>query len=289
MSGRTVWLASYPKSGNTWFRAVYSAWRTSGAPDLDTLGTIASSRERFDDSLSIASSDLTPQEIELLRPRADDVVDGDIEQLHLQKIHDQLTTGRASRYIVSEAATRCALYVIRDPRDVAVSLAHHNEHGVDWAAVKLNDPAAAMSDRADDISDQLLQRLGSWSTHVRSWVDHAPFPVHVVRYEDCLDDPVTVFTAAFTAAGFPVVTEDFAAAVERSSFAHLQAREAEGGFREARSRTAPFFRQGMAGGWRTELPEALADGIVAAHADVMARFGYLDPMSGTVPSSDAPA
>jgi aryl sulfotransferase len=277
MTGRTVWLASYPKSGNTWFRAVYSALRTDGAPDLGALGTIASSRERFDDALSIPSSDLTRDEIEYLRPRADDVVDEEFDHLHLQKIHDQLSSGPASRYIVSVAATHCAIYLIRDPRDVAVSLAHHNESGVDWAAVKVNDPGTAISNRTDDISDQLLQRVGSWSVHVRSWVDNAPFPVHPVRYEDCLADPIAVFGAAFSAAGFDIETDKLIDAVKQSSFAALREREGAEGFREARSRSAPFFRQGTAGGWREQLSQGLADDIAAAHAEVMARFGYLDP------------
>jgi hypothetical protein len=275
VTGRTVWLASYPKSGNTWFRAVYAAWRTGEAPALGSLGTIASSRERFDDALGISSSDLTAREIELLRPRVDDIADGDFDHLHLQKIHDQLTTERGTGCVVSLAATHSAVYLVRDPRDVAVSLAHHNESDVEWAGIKLNDHASAISNRPDDISDQLLQRLGTWSDHVSSWVDHAPFPVHVVRYEDCLADPISAFTEAFTAAGFPVLPDQLAAAVERSSFAHLRAQEDVEGFREARSRTARFFRNGAKDGWRQELPEALAESIVASHGEVMGRFGYL--------------
>ena len=274
--GRTVWLASYPKSGNTWLRAVYSAWRNSGEPDLDCLGTIASSRERFDDALGIVSSDLTPAEIEMMRPMSHNVVDGDSGEVHLEKIHDQLSNSRTGPLAVSRAATRSALYLIRDPRDVAVSLAHHNERDVAWAVRKLNDPAAVMSNRDEDISDQLVQRLGSWSSHVQSWVDHDHFPVHVIRYEDCLADPITALATAFAAAGLAPVRAEVATAVARSSFAHLQAREAAEGFREARSHTSAFFRQGTAGEWRKELAESLAGNIVAEHGEVMSRFGYLD-------------
>lgn len=275
MSGRTVWLASYPKSGNTWFRAVYAAWRAGTEPDLGSLGTIASSRERFEDALSVPSSDLSAAEVASLRPAADDVADSDSLELHLEKIHDRLTQDSTSGWIVSPAATHCALYLVRDPRDVAVSLAFHNETHFAWSASKLSDEGAAISDRTDDISDQLLQRLGTWSEHVRSWVEGAPFPVHPVRFEDCLADPLATFDQAFHAAGFRALPEALATAVERSSFRELQAQEAEGGFRERRSRAANFFRQGTAGGWREELSLPLVAAIEAAHGEVMTRFGYL--------------
>ncbi len=273
MSGNTVWLASYPKSGNTWWRAVYSAWRSGGAPQLAALGTIAASRQRFDEALGIASSDLTPEEIERLRPLADDAVDERHEELRLEKIHDRLSTATGGQ-IVSVAATAGALYIVRDPRDVAVSLAHHYDRSVDWAVALLNAPGATLVGRTDDIGDQLPQTTGSWSEHVISWVDEAPFPVHVFRYEDCLADPVKAFTTGFRAAGFEVDTRQLVAAVERASFANLADAEAISGFPEARSRNSAFFRQGKAGSWREELRPDLAEQIEVTHHAVMARFGY---------------
>ncbi len=283
MTGHTVWLASYPKSGNTWFRAVYSAWRGGGLPDLAALGPIASSRERFDDALGISSSDLTPGEIAHLRPSADEVVDSDFPDLHLEKIHDKLHFGEPPRLIVSERATRCAIYVMRDPRDVAVSLAHHMGISPSLAVARLADPAAGMSLNRDDISGQLGQHLGNWSEHVSSWVDHAPFPVHAVRYEDCVSEPTERFLETFSAAGFEFDPNDLSAAVDRSTFAQLKAIEAEEGFAEAPSRLVPFFRKGEAGAWHDTLTPELAAEIGATHHEVMTRFGYLPSPGGEEP------
>jgi hypothetical protein len=266
-------LASYPRSGNTWFRAVYSAWRTGGPPNLDHLGTIASSRERFDDALGISSSDLTDDEVDRLRPWADEVVDRDFGRLHLEKIHDRLSAPGQPE-IVSREATHCAIYLVRDPRDVAVSLAHQNGLSAAGAADLLGDPAASIADRVDDISDQLRQRLGTWSDHVRSWVDSEAFSVHPVRFEDCVAEPCATFATALSQAGFTTSAEDLAAAVDEASFERLRAVEATAGFRENRQRDRPFFRRGRPGAWQDELPADLAARIADEHAEVMARFGY---------------
>lgn len=277
MTGRTVWLASYPKSGNTWLRAVLSAAKSGGAPDINNLegGPIAAGRHLFDDALGIASSDLTPDEVELLRPRADEVLARGGPEVLLRKVHDAFFVGPTGEPVVSVSATAAAIYVIRDPRDVAVALAHHDGKPVEWAAGQLNSPTAGMGGLRGFLG-QLRQRLGTWSEHVRSWVDDAPFPVHVLRYEDCLADPVPAFGHALRAAGLgPLDDERVAAAVELAAFDRLRAAEERDGFRERPPAATRFFRSGRAGSWRDEMPGEVAASIESAHAEVMARFGYL--------------
>jgi aryl sulfotransferase len=274
--GRTTWLSSYPKSGNTWLRAVYSAWRTGQAPDINALdgGVIAAGRHLFDDALGIASSDLTPGEVEVLRPRADEVLAQAATEPLVRKVHDGFFPGPAGEPVVSVAATRAALYMIRDPRDVAVALAHHEGKSVEWAAGRLNDPGAGTGGMRG-FAGQLRQRLGTWSEHVESWVDDAPFPVHVLRYEDCLLDPVTTFGAALTATGLgPVDEARVATAVEAAAFDRLRAAEQQDGFKERPPAAPSFFRSGRAGSWREAMPAEVAASIEETHAEVMARFGY---------------
>lgn len=208
MIGRTVWLASYPKSGNTWFRAVYTALTADHSADrLDpnrlTTDMIASARARLDSALGIVSSLLRPDESDTMREIADEVLDRPMNErdtaVHLCKIHDAYRTlpGTGSA-IVSTRATRHAIYIVRDPRDVAVSLAHHDGITPAKAVCRLADPDAMLGRHRDGVDRQLRQVTGSWSDHVLSWVDDAPFPVHVVRYEDALDESHTVVEQAET-------------------------------------------------------------------------------------------
>lgn len=275
--GNAVWLASYPKSGNTWFRAVHAACR-DGDLDLNDLGSSASSfsRGRLDRALGISSSLLTDEETDAIRPMADEVIDAAETSPYLVKLHDGLRTAGIHRgIIVSPAATRCAIYVLRDPRDVAVSYAHHDSVDIAVRVADMSDPSFEVFRPASGSGAQVRQRLGTWSEHVLGWIDHAPFPVHVVRYEDCLSNPVVTFETAMGAAGFEVDRERIIAAVEMTSFDRLRSQEAQSGFRERPQASTAFFRRGVAGGWRDELPDGLARRIETDHAHVMERFGYL--------------
>lgn len=278
MSAGTVWLASYPKSGNTWLRAVLTAWKAGGPLDLGNLAgsAIASDRHLFDQLLGLPSSCMTADEVEIARPRVDELIAAGADEPLPRKVHDAWFRGPAGEPILSVGATRAALYMIRDPRDVAVSYAHHAGQSFEWACLRLSDPGAASDGDPGRLHRQLRQRLGTWSEHVRSWVDETPFPVEVVRYEDCVATPVETFARALRFTGVDVGDETAVAdAVERAAFAELRRAEEEHGFAERpTSARQAFFRRGESGGWRDELPAELAALVAADHGEVMARFGY---------------
>jgi aryl sulfotransferase len=275
----TVWLASYPKSGSTWLRAVCTAWLHDGPVDLNALVglPIASSRDCFDVELGIPSSSLTPAEVELLRPRVDELLAAGAREPAplLRKIHDAYFPGLDGEPIVSVKATRAAVYVVRDPRDVAVSYAASRDAPPVWAQHRLNDPSATLEGENDRLHRQLRQRLGTWSQHVRSWADGPPFPVEVVRFEDFASAPVETFGRVLRFVGFPDVDDArIGAAVERAAFDRLRRAEADRGFVERPPETARFFRRGEPGSWHEELPGEVADRIREEHGEVMARFDY---------------
>ena len=282
MSARTVWLASYPKSGNTWIRAMLAAL-DEGQVDLNTgLGrsTIASARGPLERLTGLVSSELWHEEVGRLRPLIDAALDagwdpGSNRPWH-RKIHDALFSGPGGAPIVSVDATRAAIYIVRDPRDVAVSYAHHLGCDVATAVRYMGDSAGAMASGRDRPLPQLGQHLGSWSEHVDGWLDHDLFPVTLVRYEDLLRDPVGQLCRLVDTLGRETTPEALAAAAAASSFERLQLQELESGFRERPSSQRAFFRRGVAGAWRDELPADLAARIESDHGRVMTRIGYLD-------------
>jgi hypothetical protein len=109
---------------------------------------------------------------------------------------------------------------------------------------------------------------------VCSWVDDTPFPVAVLRYEDCAVAPVETFAGALRFAGFDIDEEAAARAVGHARFDRLRRAEEEHGFVERAPGAPSFFRRGRAGAWRDDLPADLAGAIAADHGEVMARFGY---------------
>ncbi|NJK96875.1 MAG: sulfotransferase domain-containing protein, partial [Bacteroidales bacterium] len=130
---KIIWLASYPKSGNTWFRAFLANLLHPGdkPADINELegGPIASSRALFDEATGLSSSDLTPAEIENLRPFVYRYIARNSTEIIFHKIHDAYTLTSEGVALVPAEATRCAIYFVRNPLDVAVFFCTPCQHG----------------------------------------------------------------------------------------------------------------------------------------------------------------
>lgn len=270
----TVWLASYPKSGNTWVRLLLSNLLagTATPEDINNLSFndgIASARSCFERQTLADSFLLTAAEIERMRPAAHDAAAAERKGPVFIKTHDAWTRSTDGRPLLGRAA-RAALHIVRDPRDVAVSYAFHQ----DCATAEI---IRQMGDPDDDLSGgrlQLDQRLGGWSGHARSWRDQDDLPTHVIRYEDLRADTAGIFARALDFLGAEYAEEDVARAVRHTRFEELRAQEAAKGFRERASKAAPFFRDGRVGGWRDHLSAEQARTIERDHGPIMARLGY---------------
>jgi len=289
---RTVWLASYPKSGNTWFRMLLANLSAEdGKPadinDMPERGSIASAREPFDYITLLDSTLLSHDEIENLRPRVHEVLAGGAEDdeydtppdtppVRFIKTHDPyICTGKREPLLAGTRGADAAIVIVRDPRDVAPSVASHSRMTIDNAIEAMNNTGAALCGETDRLRSQLRQRLLTWGGHIASWLDQTDLPVHLIRYEDLHADTARVFARALAFAGRPASGEQIARAVELTSFAQLQAQERERGFREAvRPFGSRFFRRGEAGAWRDELTPEQAARIEADHAPMMRRLGY---------------
>lgn len=279
MSG-IIWLASYPKSGNTWLRVfLTNLQRDADEPasinDLEST-PIASAREIFDDNVGIEASDLTAYEIDRLRPELyRRLAETTTEPLYM-KIHDAYTEATPNHPLIPATATAGAIYLVRNPLDVAISNAHHHGTSYDTAINCMADINAALNYASDRLLFQLPQKLLSWSGHVLSWADSAPFPVCLLRYEDMKTTPVEAFTRAVRFMGLDRSTAQIEKAIRFSAFDILQGQEKAGGFQEKSTVATRFFRKGQSGSWREELTKAQVQRIVADHREVMQRFGYLD-------------
>jgi aryl sulfotransferase len=139
----------------------------------------------------------------------------------------------------------------------------------------MEDAAAGLSPPSERLSPALFQQIGRWRDNIDSWL-RAPFPVHLVRYEDMHRDPHAAFGAVAAFLGLPSDRERIMAAVEAASFSRLQALERATGFVEKPMQSAAFFREGSVDGWRRTLLPQEAARIVAANEAVMRRLGY-DP------------
>jgi hypothetical protein len=278
MSG-IVWLASYPKSGNTWVRVFLTNFLRDGeAPaDIHELdgGPIASARAMFDEAMGVAASDLTPAQVERYRPRVYEQIAAESKETLYLKIHDAFTRTPEGVPMVTAKATAGVVYLVRNPLDVAVSFGFHEGVPPGEMVSRMNDPGYCFAGNVHRLPNQLPQRLLTWSGHVRSWLDDSGLPVHLVRYEDLLLSPVETFSRLLAFVGLDPDPRRVRKAINFSSFDILAAQESEHGFRERLAAAERFFRKGQIGDWRNHLTEAQAQQIMADHGPVMNRLGYL--------------
>lgn len=276
--GNIVWLASFPKSGNTWMRAIITALATH--PHLFGVNKLSSGAQPHYVGTARGTLGLFPQwldrgEIDVLRETLvvsqSQAREGTIPAL--RKTHEIYRRGDTADPFPL-AATRAALLIVRDPRDVASSYSAFFGKNIPEAIDSMGALGTAMA-LASPVREQTAQPWGSWSSHTLSWLDESvPFPVHLVRYEDLQRDAVATLLPVFTAIGLDCTEEELSDAVERTRFDRLQDSESERGFRETSPKAERFFRKGRAGGWHDELTEQDILAVEADHAEVMRLLGY---------------
>jgi len=161
---------------------------------------------------------------------------------------------------------------VRDPRDVACSLADHFGFSLQEAVEFMGKEDATIG--GDD--RPLFHVLGRWSEHVSSWLNTDRAETHIVRYEDLQEAPVESFSEILRFLQVPDVEREVVEeAVEACRFERMQEVEDKVGFPEKSEHQDRFFRKGEAGGWRDDLPADLSRRIEEEHCEVMERLGYL--------------
>jgi len=273
-----VWLASYQKSGNTWTRAfLHNLARVMAGEDAEQdinrmgeFSTWENAKAFYTEALGFEPTDAHKGQIAAARRQVQRQIADAHDDLVFVKTHHALVRDRGHSTINFEV-TSGAAYIIRNPLDVAISLAHHLGVDIDRAIEVM-----ATSRAESAVTEQSVHEVvGSWSQHVWSWTRTPHRAIHVMRYEDMLADPVSAFGGLAAHLGLGVTREQIAVASERSSFDRLKQQEARGGFAERFFPEQQFFREGRTGQWKERLTRAQIDRIVRDHGVQMARFGYL--------------
>ena len=278
--GGIVWLASYPKSGNTWLRVfLYHVTRMMvGVPlegnDLHQLDRSSIYEARlfslFEQFLGkpVAVSDW--REIVPIRPQVHAEIVKRARQMVFVKTHMGLVRIKDAPTI-NLGVTLGAIYVVRNPLDVVLSLSDHLGMTLDDAITAMCLPGYY----APSGTEEVYEPWASWSENVESWTGKKSPIIHILRYEDMLANPIKAFRSVTNHLGQNPTPEQVAEAVELSAFSRLSSIEKEADFRERSSYAERFFRVGRAGQWPDKLSEDQIRRLVEANYRQMNRFGYL--------------
>ena len=244
--------------------------------DLAT-GSIMSSRHWLDDQLGIDTSDLRWAELDRVRGRIGHQRALYSECLRYHKVHDAFfSSDSMGRPVVPVEECRGAVVVIRHPADIAVSLSHFFSWDMERCVAFMLNEEAALCRSSKRGGQQVRQFMGSWASHVCSWVDQKEIQVLLLRYEDLLIEPIQHFSQLASFLELPIDDDELIKqAVENSSFEKLKAKEkAEGGFRERPDGCERFFRSGRSGEGREQLTPDQVERLETGFKDVLQRFGY---------------
>ena len=286
-----VWLASYPKSGNTWTRIFLHQLFADGSIDFDlnylNTGTIVSDRNLVENSLGIDIGELSQDEIDLLRPAAyEQIAHDEADKIRAEnsphppvyKVHDAYQTLPNGLELFPSSATNCAVILVRNPLDIAVSYANHNNCSIEKSVELLCSNEHGLCKSPNRFDRQLRQVLWSWNDHVSSWLD-ADIPKLVIRYEDLKFDSILHFTRLCRFLKLEHTDREIKAAIDASEFDKIKKLEDKAGFREKGAYVDSFFRKGIVGDWTDNLNTELIEKIIQFNTPTMTRLGYLS-MSG---------
>ena len=271
--GKIIWLASYPKSGNTWLRAfLHNLLRNPAEPySLDRMADFTqgdSLGPPYQKFLRKPIKEMTDEEIAILRPKVQEMFTKSTPDNIFVKTHNAMVD-YLDRPIHSMEYTAGAIYVVRNPLDMVISHADHYGYTIDESIDN-----TAIEELKMASGEYVYEIHCSWSRHVESWTANPSPGLHVMRYEDMKAHPVSAFDGLVQFLRLPASRERVARAIEHSSFETLRRMEDQHGFQERSKKSERFFRQGKAGGWRNVLTPAQVERVVAAHEKQMRRFGY---------------
>jgi Sulfotransferase domain len=273
-----VWLASYPKSANTWTRAFLhnlvhvtsGQKRTQKINELDQFSVGSAGRPFFEEVVGFELSNKHRDEIAAARARVQQNMADAAEGLVFVKTHQAIVIDRGHPTI-NFAVTAGAIYIVRNPLDVTISYAHHLGKPIDFAIDFMN-----MKNAETSVTEkQVNETYGSWSQHVLSWTRKPHPAIFVMRYEDMLAEPQKTFGALARHLLFTPSENELADAIDRSSFERLREQEEKAGFKERPEVAERFFREGRAEQWKEVLTPQQIQRIIDAHGEQMQRFGYL--------------
>ena len=275
-----IWLASYPRSGNTWTRAVINALMhivdDPGYADLDlnavhpwTAGE--NDVEHYTRMLGRPAFRAAPAEIAAMRPRVQADIANRAGRPVFVKTHNAQAIDRGHP-MVNPGATAGAVYLVRNPLDIAIYLSHFTGRSIDRTIDDMARPGFGLAGGRRYVHSV----WGSWSENVGSWAGRPNPTTLVVRYEDMLEKPFEAFEAVARHVAIAATGEQLERALALARFDRLQAKEASDGFQEQPSySTDRFFREGRAGQWQERLTQEQVARVIKAHHPFMRRFGYL--------------
>ena len=277
-----IWIASYPKSGNTWVRAIVSSlmYSESGLFDFSKLKKIKQfpSKEYFKEFTNDFNN---IHELKKYWVTAQDKINLNGE-INFFKTH-HLNCRLGDHTFTNSENTAGTIYVVRDPRNIVTSIANFYSVDIKDSKKFLFNQSQLLGDETINWGEEIRDLIGTWSENYKSWTMNNP-NLLLVKYEDLIEDTksqiikITNFIKKFK--NINVSEDQINNILESTTFNNLKKLEQDFGFGEAsvnkdQNKKINFFNSGKDNNWKKTLDTTLAEEIEIKFKNEMLELQYL--------------
>ena len=275
------WIASYPKSGNTYLRSFISSYYYSkkGKFEFDLLLNILQfpstkfSKKNLYTNLEASQNWIYNQ---------NQFFGG--KKINFVKTHNCLSEFNGNKFTTKNQTTG-AIYIVRDPRNLITSLTHHYSLTYEQAYNKIMDKNGDLLEKTRDNDHSNYTYLSSWSNHYKSWKNCKDFKVLFIRYEDIEHEKYETFKKILLFINNILKKDDkinekkFINSINSTNFNNLKNKEENEGFEESvfshqTGQKKRFFNLGFNNRWEKILPENILNKLNVNLQNELNELGY---------------
>ena len=279
MNKNIIWVASYPKSGNTWMRSLlaniiylkdsdFNFEILKRITDFDTLTNYSFLKEEIIKDRGLEKLENISKY--WIKAQKNFNLKGEKK---LFKTHASNLSYLGNAYTNNETA-KGAIYIIRDPRDVVISYSNHLNKSID-ETIKIIQKDNTITYSHKNNFPVLMSR---WDYHIMSWFN-LKSPKIFIQYEHMLDNTEMIikilvkFLNEHLSYNITITDNSIKKIIENTNFEKLKEKEKTEGFPEA-SKNSVFFRKGIKNQWQDILSSNQEKVISEAFYRTMKKFNY---------------
>ena len=275
------WIASYPKSGNTYLRSFISSYYFSkkGKFDFNLLLNI----------LQFPSTKFTKRNLYSDLEASQNWIFNQNqffggEKINFVKTHNSLCEFKGNKFTTNDQ-TLGAIYIVRDPRNVITSLTHHYSLSYENAYDKLMDDNSNLLEKTSDNDHSNFTFLGSWANHYKSWKNYKDFEILFIKYEDLEKEKydtfkkIILFINNILKKNNKIDEKKLLNSINSTNFNNLRNKETNEGFEESvyskqTGEKKRFFNLGFNNRWEKILPKDILNKLNHNLQNELNELGY---------------
>jgi len=278
-----IWIASYPKSGNTYLRSFLASYYYSNNGKFD-----------FDQLLKIHQ--FPNMKFSKIKPTSKEEASRywifnqnnffDKNRLNFVKTHNCLLPFQGNEF-TSVNETLGAIYIVRDPRNVITSITHHYSINYEKALDYMLDDDCSLLEKSFDQDYSNFTYLNSWSNHYKSWKNNKNFEMLFIKYEDIeknkedIFKKIILFVEKITKKNSKLNEKKFLNSIKSTNFSNLKNKELNEGFEESVysskiGKKINFFNLGFSNRWQKLLPVDIKNKVNEKFKKNLEELNYLN-------------